>query len=126
MLPQTVLLLVVVATVARLPANAADVPPPAGASPEHFTIFGRVERQGRYELPANQVQPLTVTGAISMAGSFASNAKTHAVKVVRRIAGANKTIIINADDILNRGMKQKDISVKHGDVIIVDEQHVEP
>ncbi len=112
--------LVIVVIVACSIADGADVTPAPGTN--YITVYGRVVRQGRYELPPNQKPPLTVTGAIAMAGGFEPDAKTKKVKLIRKSPTGNMTIIINADDVLHRGMKEKDITVRPGDVIIVDEK----
>jgi predicted ribosome-associated RNA-binding protein Tma20 len=47
------------------------------------------------------------------------------VKVVRQLPdGQNKTILVDCDDIMRKGNLSKDIYIRSGDVVIVDEKKV--
>ena len=92
---------------------------PLGA-PEFFTIFGQVQKQGKYELPADE--DVSISQAILRAGGFAQFASTKAVKVVRRTPNGNKTIVVNLEDIMTNGSLDHDIYIRNNDVIIVKEK----
>ena len=90
---------------------------------EFFTVFGQVLRQGKYELPADE--DVTISQAILRAGGFAQFGNPKKVKLVRQIPGGlNKTILVNCDDIMRKGNLNKDIYIRNGDVVIVDEKKV--
>jgi polysaccharide biosynthesis/export protein len=90
---------------------------------EFFTVFGQVLRQGKYELPPDE--DVTISQAILRAGGFAQFGNPKRVKVVRQLPdGQNKTILVNCDDIMRKGNLNKDIYIRSGDVVIVDEKKV--
>ena len=90
---------------------------------EFFTVFGQVLRQGKYELPSDE--DITISQAILRAGGFAQFGNPKQVKVVRQLPdGQNKTILVNCDDIMRKGNLNKDIYIRSGDVVIVDEKKV--
>ena len=89
-------------------------------APEFFTIFGQVQKQGKYELPADE--DVSISQAILRAGGFAQFASTKAVKVVRRTPSGNKTVIVNLEDIMTNGSLDHDIFIRNNDVIIVKEK----
>ena len=70
------------------------LPDPLGT---HFTIFGQVQRQGRYEIDKDE--KLTLTQAILRAGPVGIRLPKVA-KVVRKTAEGKKTIEVNLKDIL--------------------------
>lgn len=89
----------------------------------YITIYGQVIRQGRYELAPEE--DLTVSQAILRAGGFSQFAKDTSVKVIRKVPGrSNVTIIVNLKDVMTKGRLEKDIPIRGGDVIIVDEKLV--
>jgi protein involved in polysaccharide export with SLBB domain len=90
---------------------------------EFFTVFGQVLRQGKYELPSDE--DVTISQAILRAGGFAQFGNPKRVKVVRQLPdGRNKTILVDCDDIMRKGNLSKDIYIRSGDVVIVDEKKV--
>lgn len=90
---------------------------------EFFTVFGQVLRQGKYELPSDE--DVTISQAILRAGGFAQFGNPKRVKVVRQLPdGQNKTILVDCDDIMRKGNLNKDIYIRSGDVVIVDEKKV--
>ena len=86
------------------------------------TVFGQVIRQGKYELPDNE--DMTISQAILLAGGFAQFANPKKVKLVRKTPQGNRTILVNVDQVMRRGNLDKDIFLRRGDVIIVDEKTV--
>ena len=90
---------------------------------EFFTIFGQVLRQGKYELPRDE--DITISQAILRAGGFAQFGNPKKVRLVRQIPGGqSKTILVNCDDVMRKGNLSKDIFIRGGDVVIVDEKKV--
>lgn len=90
---------------------------------EFFTVFGQVIRQGKYELPMDE--DITISQAILRAGGFAQFGNPKKVKLVRQLPGGqNKTVLVDCDDIMRKGNLNKDIYIRGGDVIIVDEKKV--
>ena len=87
-----------------------------------ITVFGQVIRQGKYELPENE--DMTISQAILLSGGFAQFANPKKVKLVRKTPSGNKTILVNVDQVMRRGDLDKDIFLRRGDVIIVDEKTV--
>lgn len=87
---------------------------------EYFTVFGQVQRQGKYEILAEE--ELTVSQALLRAGGPTGFAKTSKVHVVRKTPKGNVTINVNCDDVMKRGKLEKDITIRPNDVIIVDER----
>jgi len=87
-----------------------------------ITVFGQVIRQGKYELPANE--DMTISQAILLSGGFAQFANPKKVKLVRQTPQGAKTILINVDQVMRRGNLDKDVYLRRGDVIIVDEKTV--
>lgn len=88
---------------------------------EYFTVFGQVQKQGKYELSPEE--DLTISQALLRAGGPTGFANTRKVHIVRKTGkGSNVTINVNCDDIMKRGKLEKDISIRPNDVIIVDEK----
>lgn len=92
----------------------------SGPTPEFFTIFGQVQKQGKYELPSDE--DVSISQAILRAGGFAQFANTKEVKVVRRTPQGNKTAIVNLESIMTKGALDYDIFIRNNDVIIVKEK----
>ena len=88
--------------------------------PEFFTIFGQVQKQGKYELPLDE--DVSISQAILRSGGFAQFANTKEVKIVRRTPGGNKNIIVNLEAIMTKGALDFDIYIRNNDVIIVKEK----
>jgi polysaccharide biosynthesis/export protein len=89
---------------------------------EVVTVFGQVARQGKYEMPTEE--DLTISQAILLSGGFAQFANKKKVKVVRQTPQGAKNILVNVDQIMRKGRMEKDIPLRKGDVIIVDEVKV--
>jgi protein involved in polysaccharide export with SLBB domain len=87
--------------------NAAD------PAPSYVTVYGEVERQGRYELKPQ----MDVGDALKMAGGAKGSADLRKVKLVRKgVTGENETTII---DIQSGAGSPK---LTPGDIIVVAEQ----
>jgi protein involved in polysaccharide export with SLBB domain len=85
-----------------------------------FVVYGQVQRQGKYELSSDE--DLTVSQAILRAGGFAQFANTKTVKLIRKTPKGSVTILLNLDDVMNKGRLEKDIPMRANDVIIVKEK----
>jgi polysaccharide biosynthesis/export protein len=111
---------VIVALEAEKPrAGVAGGPPLPSAN--YITVYGQVQRQGRYETTPEE--DLTVSQAILRAGGFSQFAKDKKVKVIRKVPDkGNVTIYVNLRDVMMKGKLDYDIPVRGGDVIIVDEK----
>ncbi len=89
-------------------------------NPRKVFVLGSVDKPGAYELPANR--PTTVIEAITMAGGFSKVADRNGTKVIRKTAaGKEETIKVKADDITQKGQKDKDVTVQPNDVVFVPE-----
>lgn len=84
-----------------------------------ITVTGQVEKPDAYELRGE----LTVLEAIGLAGGFTKIAARNDVKVIRIENGERKTIRVKIADISKKGdkAKDKDVSLKRGDVVFVPE-----
>ena len=87
--------------------------------PKKVFIMGFVNRPGEYELFKDR--PTTALEAITMAGGFRRGAAENSTKIIRIEDGQEVTIPIKVTDIMRKGNKDKDISVKPGDIIVVPE-----
>lgn len=82
-----------------------------------ISVLGQVRISGAYELKAG----LTVMDAIALAGGFTEKADAADVKLVRTKGDEKQTIDINANEIIEKGNKEKNILLEPGDLIIVGE-----
>ena len=96
---------------------------PGLPGPPCFTIFGQVCRQGKYEIAKDE--KITISQAILRAGGFTPSPILTKVKIIRKTPKGNTTIFINISDIMERSELNKDILIKAGDVIIIQEKHIE-
>ncbi len=87
--------------------------------PKKVFVMGFVNRPGEYELFKDR--PTTALEAITMAGGFRRGAAENSTKIIRVEDGEEITIPIKVTDITKKGNKDKDISVKPGDIIVVPE-----
>jgi len=86
-----------------------------------YTVSGSVRSPGMYPLGAGQ--ELLVSQAILMAGGFTEFGKGSAVKVVRHDeAGNREEIVVNIDEVLEKGNRDADIKIQPEDQIIVPER----
>jgi polysaccharide export outer membrane protein len=89
---------------------------------ESYVMFGFVNRQGKYDLPANE--DISISQAILRAGGFAQFANMKNVRVIRKTPQGNKTILVNVDAIMTQGQLEKDIFLRKDDVVIVKESKI--
>jgi len=83
-------------------------------------VIGEVSRPGAINMSRDD--DLTVAKAIIAAGGFTEYAKQNEVKLIRINENDEKTVkMINVREILKKGIFEKDVVVKDGDWIIVEE-----
>ncbi|MEW6101882.1 MAG: polysaccharide biosynthesis/export family protein, partial [Candidatus Omnitrophota bacterium] len=87
--------------------------------PRQVSIVGEVEKPGKYDMPFEK--DMTLLEAIALAGGFTKDANLKKIKIMRLEEGEQKTIQVNAKEIMTKGRKEKDIIVKVDDLIIVPE-----
>jgi protein involved in polysaccharide export with SLBB domain len=98
---------------------------PAGVSGvrpgmEYFTIFGQVQRQGKYELPLDE--DVTISQAILRAGGPAQFANLSKVKLIRKTPKGNMPVLVNVENIMKNGALEYDIYIRNNDVLIIPEK----
>ncbi|MCK4859884.1 MAG: polysaccharide biosynthesis/export family protein [Candidatus Omnitrophica bacterium] len=82
------------------------------------SILGEVKTPGSYPIQGK----LTIIKLISLAGGFTEIASPNKVKVIRTLNDNSKQEIkIRVRDIINKGKKEDNISLKAGDVVVVPE-----
>ena len=86
---------------------------------KQITVLGAVNKPGKYDMSTER--ETTVLEAIAMAGGFSDIAAKNGTKIIRKEDGKEITIPIRVTDITKKGKKEKDISLKPGDMIFVPE-----
>lgn len=81
------------------------------------SVIGEVNTPGKYNMSTEK--DLTLLEAIAMGGGFTKDADINRAKVMRLENGEQKTIDINVKDITERGLKDKDITLRPDDVVFV-------
>jgi polysaccharide export outer membrane protein len=83
-----------------------------------FYVLGEVRKPGAYQLD----QATTAIQAVAMAGGFTDKAAPNRTKVIRtHIDGRQETIIVDLNDVIKRGRKERDVPLLANDVIVVPE-----
>ncbi len=83
-----------------------------------FYVLGEVQRPGAYYLD----QVATAIGAIALAGGFTQKAAPNRTKIIRTHKdGKQETLVVDLNDVIKRGRKEKDVPLLANDVIIVPE-----
>jgi polysaccharide export outer membrane protein len=83
-------------------------------------IMGQIKKPGAYEFVPET--PLTVLGAITLAGGFTETAAINKTRVIRVEDGKEKNIKVKIGDITKKGDKSKDILLKPNDIVVVPEK----
>lgn len=86
---------------------------------KQVTVLGEVKEPGKYDMYTER--ETTVLEAVAMAGGFSDVAKVNGTRVIRSENGKERIIPIRITDITKKGMKEKDIPLKPGDIIFVPE-----
>ncbi len=88
---------------------------PAGNT---FYVLGEVKKPGAYQLD----QVTTAIQAVAMAGGFTDKAAPNRTKVIRTHSdGRQETIVVDLNDVIKRGRKEKDLPLLANDVLVVPE-----
>ena len=88
-------------------------------SVKQVSVLGAVKEPGKYDMYTER--ETTVLEAVAMAGGFSDVAKVNGTRVIRNENGEERAIPIRVTDITTKGMKEKDIPLKPGDIIFVPE-----
>lgn len=86
---------------------------------KQVSVLGSVNMPGKYDM--HKERETTVLEAIAMAGGFSNVASVNGTRVIRNEDGKEVTIAIKVTDITKKGLKEKDIPLKPGDIIFVPE-----
>ena len=96
-------------------AEADTLLVPAGNS---FYVLGEVRKPGSYQLE----QAATAIEGIALAGGFTERAAPNRTKIIRTHKdGRQETLIVDLNEVMKRGRKDKDVSLTANDVIVVPE-----
>jgi polysaccharide export outer membrane protein len=83
-----------------------------------FYVLGEVRKPGAYLLD----QATTAIQAIAMAGGFTEKAAPNRTKVIRTFPdGRQETFVIDLNEVIKRGRKEKDVPLAANDVVVVPE-----
>ena len=83
-----------------------------------FFILGEVRKPGAYQLD----QAATAIEGIALAGGFTDKAAPNRTKIVRTHKdGRQETLVVDLNEVIKRGRKDKDVPLSANDVIIVPE-----
>ena len=85
-------------------------------------VFGPVRNPGPVEIPANE--NFTAGKAILRVGGFGDFANRKKVQVVRKTESGNKTILVNMENVLEKGKTEEDVTLHPEDFIIVPQRAV--
>jgi protein involved in polysaccharide export with SLBB domain len=86
---------------------------------KQVSVLGEVQKPGKYDM--YKERETTVLEAIAMAGGFTSLANENGTKIIRKEDGQELTIPIKVSDITKKGLKEKDIPLKPGDIVFIPE-----
>lgn len=83
-----------------------------------FYVMGEVKKPGAYQLE----QAATAIEGVALAGGFTDKAAPNRTKIIRTHRdGRQETLVVDLNEIIKRGRKDKDISLLANDVIVVPE-----
>jgi protein involved in polysaccharide export with SLBB domain len=83
-----------------------------------FYVLGEVKKPGAYQMD----QVTSTIQAIAMAGGFTDKAAPNRTKVIRTHPdGRQETIVVDLNEVVKRGRKEKDLPLISGDVVVVPE-----
>jgi polysaccharide export outer membrane protein len=90
---------------------------PAGNT---FYVMGEVKKPGAYQLD----QATTAIQGIAMAGGFTDKAAPNRTKVIRTHPdGRQETIVVDLNEVVKRGRKDKDLPLIANDVLVIPETY---
>jgi protein involved in polysaccharide export with SLBB domain len=116
------LLPVMLVWILALSCRAERRRPPSATDEPFFTVFGQVQRQGKYEYPV--AGELTISQAIELAHGFTPQALRTDVHIIRKVKGEAKPLDlrVNLEAVLERKEMKQDMVILPNDVIIVKEK----
>jgi polysaccharide biosynthesis/export protein len=83
-----------------------------------FYVLGEVKKPGAYQID----QTTTTIQGIAMAGGFTDKAAPNRTKIIRTHPdGRQETLVVDLNEVLKRGRKDKDLPLIAGDVVVVPE-----
>ncbi len=83
-----------------------------------FYVLGEVKKPGAYQLE----QAATAIEGVALAGGFTDRAAPNRTKVIRTHRdGRQETFVVDLNDVLKRGRKDKDVPLLANDVVVVPE-----
>ncbi len=86
---------------------------------KQISVLGAVNKPGKYDM--NTERETTILEAIAMAGGFSDVASENGTRIIRSEDGKKRVIQIRVTDITKKGLKEKDVVLKPGDIIFVPE-----
>jgi polysaccharide export outer membrane protein len=90
---------------------------PAGNS---FYVMGEVKKPGAYQLE----QAATAIEGVALAGGFTDKAAPNRTKIIRTHRdGRQETLVVDLNEVIKRGRKDRDIPLTANDVIVVPESY---
>jgi polysaccharide biosynthesis/export protein len=90
---------------------------PAGNT---FYVMGEVKKPGAYQLE----QAGTAIEGVALAGGFTDKAAPNRTKIIRTHRdGRQETIVVDLNEVIKRGRKDKDIPLLANDVVVVPESY---
>ena len=85
-----------------------------------FYVMGEVKKPGAYQLDPTT----TAIQAVAMAGGFTDKAAPNRTKVIRTHPdGRQETIVLDLNEVIKRGRKDKDLSLIANDVLVIPETY---
>ena len=90
---------------------------PAGNA---FYVLGEVKSPGAFQLQ----DATTALQGVAMAGGFTDRAAPNRTKIIRTHKdGKQETLVVDLNEVIKRGRKDKDVSLTANDVIVVPESY---
>lgn len=89
-------------------------------SARRISVIGEVKKAGSYDIPPEE--RMTLLQAIAKAEGFTNIAKTDRVIIRRVINGEEKTIEVNATELMKTDGGKKDVELQPGDTVVVDQR----
>jgi len=101
----------------NIPVQKGDVIflPRSDKEAKTFFIVGQVKTPGAYKLK----DQYTVLNAILDAGGFTKYAKGNGTKLIRGKSGKQDVFVLEMEDVLEDGDRDKDMALEDGDLIVV-------
>ena len=85
-----------------------------------FYVMGEVKKPGAYQLE----QAATAIEGVALAGGFTDKAAPNRTKIIRTHRdGRQETLIVDLNEVIKRGRKDKDVPLSANDVIVVPESY---